>query len=144
MVQRQAFLFGCRVSLDHPRVSANVMKMTLSFLNNLTTECGRDVRSHSMINGFFNNERQAVSGIFQMFWLGYFSSPELRKFTKMWFAYPNGHRIHRWGDQQYYFGAHALFAINASETIITDNEVAGCSYYRPFRSAPTPSRATSR
>jgi hypothetical protein len=109
------------------------MNMTLLFLNILKRQCSKPLRSHSLVTGFLHNERQCIPGIFQQFWLGFFSSPELRQFTSIWFAYPEGHRIHRWGDQQYYFRAHALFTINASRRIITNNDAAGCSYYRGHR-----------
>jgi hypothetical protein len=133
MIERRAFLFGCFVRLDNPRVSANIMNMTLLFLNILKRQCSKPLRSHSLVTGFLHNERQCIPGIFQQFWLGFFSCPELRQFTNTWFAYPEGHRIHRWGDQQYYFRAHAIFTINASSRIITNNDAAGCSYYRGHR-----------
>jgi hypothetical protein len=130
MVRRRAFLFGCFVSLDDRRISVNVMNMTTLFLETLARECGKPLRSHSIVTGFLHNERQNIPGIFQQFWLGYFSCPELKQFTNTWFTYPNGYQIHRWGDQQYYFRAHSLFAINASRTIITNRNAAGCYYYR--------------
>jgi hypothetical protein len=144
MVVSRAFLFGCCVALDDLAVSANVMSMTWSFLDLLSNKCQTPFRSHSIVTGFLSSDQQAIPGIFQQFWLGYFSSPELKNFTKFWFAYPKGHRIHRWGDQQYYFRAHALFAINASETIITDKDLAGCSWYRGRRTGPMLCRPQSR
>jgi hypothetical protein len=99
MVRRRAFIFGCFLKLDNPSVSMNVMNMTTLFLTTLGRECGRPLRSHSIVTGFLHNERQCILGIFQQFWLGYFSSPELKEFTSTWFAYPEGHQIHRWGDQ---------------------------------------------
>jgi hypothetical protein len=133
MIERRAFLFGCFVRLDNPRVSVNIMNMTRLFLNRLKRQCTKPLRSHSRVIGFLYDERQCIPGIFQQFWLGFFSCPELKRFTNTWFAYPEGHRIYRWGDQQYYFRAYALFTINASRRIITNNDAAGCSYYRGHR-----------
>jgi hypothetical protein len=141
MIRRRAFLFGCFATCDDWRVSQNVMNMTTSFLERLNRECGKTLYSHSIVKGFLHDERQSIPGIFQQFWLGYFSSPELKKFTNAWFTYPEGYRIHRWGDQQYYFRAHALFAINTSETIVTDLDSAGCTY---FRTLPYDMRIPSR
>jgi hypothetical protein len=136
MVKQRAYLFGCFQRLDSYRVSTNVANMTKAFLETLTGECGKPLHSHSIVAGFLHSGQQCVPGIFQLFWLGYFSSPELRKYTSAWFTYPEGYQKHRWGDQQYYFRAHALFAINASKTIIYDVNVAGCTFYRGSHSAP--------
>jgi hypothetical protein len=141
MVQKRAFLFGCFVKMDAPTVSQSVGKMTTSFLQTLDGHCGKSLRSHSIVTRLLRDERQAVPGIFQQLWLGYFSSPELKAFTEAWFNWPDGHRIHRWGDQQYYFRAHALFAINASQSIFTDLDMAGCTFYRsPSRRNATASK----
>jgi hypothetical protein len=110
--------------------------MTTGFLETLTGECGKPLYSHSIVTGFLYDDRQCVPGIFQQFWLGYFSSPELRRFTNAWFTYPDGYKKHRWGDQQYYFRAHALFAINATNTVIYDNDAAGCTFYRRRKRKP--------
>jgi hypothetical protein len=133
MVEKQAYLFGCFQRLDSYRVSTNVANMTTAFLEKLTAECGRSLHSHSVVTGFLYSGRQCVTGIFQLFWLGFFSSPELKKYTSAWFTYPEGYKKHRWGDQQYYFRAHALFAIDASKTVIYDVNVAGCTFYRGLR-----------
>jgi hypothetical protein len=99
MVHWRAFLFGCFLKLIHPHVSVNLMNMTTLFLSTMARECGKRLRSHSRVTGFLHHERQCIPGIFQQFWLGYFSYPELRQFTTVWFAYREGHRIHRWGDK---------------------------------------------
>jgi hypothetical protein len=78
MIERRAFLFGCFVRLDNPPVSANIMNMTLLFLNTLKRQCSNLLRSHSLAIGFLHNERQRIPGIFQQFWLGFFSGAELR------------------------------------------------------------------
>jgi hypothetical protein len=137
MIEKRAYLFGCFQRLDSYRVSTNVANMTTAFLDTLSGECGKSLSSHSVVTGFLYSGRQCVPGIFQQFWLGYFSSPELRKYTSAWFTYPEGYKKHRWGDQQYYFRAHALFVINASKTLLYDVNVAGCTFYRGVPSPPT-------
>jgi hypothetical protein len=137
MVEKKAYLFGCFQRLDSYRVSTNVVNMTTGFFETLAGQCGKSLHSHSVVTGFLYSGRQCVPGIFQQFWLGYFSSPELRKYTNAWFAYPEGYQKHRWGDQQYYFRALALFVINASNKVIYDVNVAGCTFYRDSHPAPT-------
>jgi hypothetical protein len=109
MIERRAFLFGCFVRLDDRHVSVTIMNMTRLFLKAMKRQWNKRPRSHSLVTGCLHNERQGVPGICQQFSLGLFSCPELRRFTGSWFAYPDGHRIHRWGDQQYYFRGHRLY-----------------------------------
>jgi hypothetical protein len=134
MIENREFLFGCFISNDYPGVSQNVMNMTNHFFNIQAQHCGKRLHSRAIINNFLSNERLSVPGIFQLFWLGFFSSPELKSFTNTWFTFPEGYKVHRWGDQQYYFRAHALFSIDPSRTMFTDVDAAGCTFYRdpPF------------
>jgi hypothetical protein len=128
MIARRAYLFGCRPSLDNPGVSVNVTLMTLSYLRSLERRCGGPQVSHSIAIGFLWSGRQAMPGLFQQFWLGFFSSPEVKGFTRYYLSFPGGYLVHRWGDQQYYFRTHALFGINASGTFIADRHPAGCRF----------------
>jgi hypothetical protein len=130
MAAHRSFLFGCKVMLDSESVSQSVFKMIRSYLDQLEIRCGRSIRSASLISGLLRDQRQEIPGIFQQFWLGFFASAEVEDFAQNWFAFGEGHRIHRWGDQQYSFIAHALFSANASRTLILDGGVAGCTWYR--------------
>jgi hypothetical protein len=130
MAAKKAFVFGCKVMLDSAFISQNVFKMMRAFLAGLTNECGREIKSESLVKGYLRDQRQEIPGIFQQFWLGFFGSPEVKAFTESWFGFPEGHRIHRWGDQQWTFLVHALFAKNASQTLMIDLETAGCTWYR--------------
>jgi hypothetical protein len=58
-----------------------------------------------------------IHGRFQEMWLGLYSSSEVGEFTTFWFEFANGWRLHRWGDQQYYFLVNALFSRDAQATL---------------------------
>jgi hypothetical protein len=33
-----------------------------------------------------------------LFWLGFFSSPQLKTLTSTWFTFPEGYKVHQWGN----------------------------------------------
>jgi hypothetical protein len=108
---------GCAVNMDAPCVSKNVFNMTMSFLHEKSGLCGGRLDVKALDQHYLFSERQKVPGYFQEFWLGLYSSPEVRDFTWFWYHFREGWRIHRWGDQQYYFLVNALFSPDANNTL---------------------------
>lgn len=132
MVEKRAYLFGCRQDLDHPTVAHNVFRFVGYWASRQSKACKvmGPFRIASVENSFLVSEQQKVPGALHISWLGLFSSPEVISFARSYFEFEDGFRRWRWGDQQFMFLVNALFAENAPNRTIFDSRVPQCRHHQ--------------
>lgn len=111
LLNSSIFLYGCKYTFDAPFVSVNVFKNVFMFMNQVAESCGKFYYSSNFFpNGFFPKENGMIPGAYQVFWLGLYSSIEVKIFTQHFISFPDGIKKNRWGDQQYFLLTLALFS----------------------------------
>ncbi|OHT13845.1 hypothetical protein TRFO_15847 [Tritrichomonas foetus] len=120
-------LIGCYHRLDCDFVSINVYKMIFEYLISIGKKCNNTLyHSENFFNGYIHSETQSIPGAFQLIWLGLYSSPEIRSYAKFFVSYKDGIPKNRWGDQQFYFMAFAMFS--SKEHIRYDRNLLFCRH----------------